>query len=125
MESLWFFHYSVYSSYSVYVKDYSVYSANKSLYSVFYSVYSVICPLSVYSVLFLYSVHISISVIISNITHIPPGSFDLKSLSSTPMPFNIISRFIVCIVIKLLCGNICGYLIDILRRGRCDCLLCK
>ena len=87
MESLWFFHYSVYSSYSAYAKDYSVYSANMFVYSVLYSVYSVICSLYAYSVLFDYSVVIPIMLLISNITHIPPGSFDLISNYSVRIPF--------------------------------------
>ena len=87
MESLWFFHYSVYSVYSVNPKDYSVYSANMLVYSVLYSVYSVIVSLSVYSVLFDYSVFIPIMLLISNITHIPPGSFDLISNYSVRIPF--------------------------------------
>lgn len=94
MESLWFFHYSVYSAYSVNPKDYSVYSANMLVYSVLYSVYSVIVSLYAYSVLFDYSVFIPIMLLISNITHIPPGSFDLMSASSNKNRLIIISRFI-------------------------------
>ena len=87
MESLWFFHYSVYSAYSVNTVNYSVYSVFYSTYSVLYSVYSVIVSLSVYSVLFDYSVFIPIMLLISNITHIPPGSFDLISNYSVRIPF--------------------------------------
>ncbi len=87
MESFRFFHYSVYSSYSVYAKDYSVYSVFYSTYSVLYSVYSVIVSLYAYSVLFDYSVFIPIMLLISNITHIPPGSFDLISNYSVRIPF--------------------------------------
>ena len=97
---------------------YSVYSANISVYSVFVS-------LSVYSVLFDYSVVIPIMLLIHNITHIPPGSFDLKSASSNKNRLIIISRFIHTIVVEFVTGNITGYLIDILRHGRCDCLLSK
>ena len=87
MESLRFFHYSVYSAYSVNPKDYSVYSVFYSVYSANKSLYSVIVSLSVYSVLFDYSVHIPIMLLISNITHIPPGSFDLISNYSVRIPF--------------------------------------
>ena len=87
MESLRFFHYSVYSSYSAYAKDYSVYSVFYSVYSANKSLYSVILSLYVYSVLFDYSVVIPICANISNITHIPPGSFDLISNYSVRIPF--------------------------------------
>ena len=90
MESLRFFHYSVYSAYSAYSvnpKDYSVYSVFYSVYSANKSLYSVIVSLSVYSVLFDYSVVIPIMLLISNITHIPPGSFDLISNYSVRIPF--------------------------------------
>ena len=87
MESLWFFHYSVYSVYSVNPSNYIVYSANMFVYSALYSVYSVIVSLYAYSVLFDYSVVIPIMLLISNITHIPPGSFDLISNYSVRIPF--------------------------------------
>ena len=87
MESLWFFHYSVYSAYSVNPKDYSVYSVFYSVYSANISVYSVFVSLYAYSVLFDYSVFIPIMLLISNITHIPPGSFDLISNYSVRIPF--------------------------------------
>ena len=87
MESLWFFHYSVYSVYSVNTVDYSVYSVFYSVYSANKSLYSVILSLYAYSVLFDYSVFIPIMLLISNITHIPPGSFDLISHYSVRIPF--------------------------------------
>ncbi len=125
MESLWFFHYSVYSVYSVNTVNYSVYSVFYSVYSANKSLYSVICSLYAYSVLFDYSVFIPIQLLISNITHIPPGSFDLMSTSSNKNRLIIISRFIHTIVVEFVTRNITGYLIDILRSGRCVRILFK
>lgn len=125
MESLWFFHYSVYSVYSVNTVNYSVYSVFYSVYSANISVYSVILSLYAYSVLFDYSVFIPIQLLISNITHIPPGSFDLMSTSSNKNRLIIISRFIHTIVVEFVTRNITGYLIDILRSGRCVRILFK
>ena len=125
MESLWFFHYSVYSVYSVNTVNYSVYSVFYSVYSANKSLYSVICSLYAYSVLFDYSVFIPIQLLISNITHIPPGSFDLMSASSNKNRLIIISRFTHTIVVEFVTRNITGYLIDILRSGRCVRILFK